>query len=287
MTTTKPVDDAMPPLPPAKHRFCDPEGEDPDILVYSADQMHARYRHGFEAGRLAASATAGQAAAQGVGNNHAEIRRLAGLALDQPEKYNASAVLTRIHRLATTPQPPQAEPAHSDHPMRHYDRTCPACNFEPAQAAPVGEMTDEEAQVVVGKVEEMVGYGSQAWDIVGPCDLARAFAAALSAKPVQQDAGVTDEVEHLVKMKRIYQIGCDLRDMAFGVEELDAILAELRKLSGICPMCEGTGIDGDDGDSNGVGGYAHECSACNGRCFAMLSTPPRICGSEPSSSAGG
>lgn len=28
----------------------------------------------------------------------------------------------------TTPTDPHAAPAHTDHPARHWDRTCPACN---------------------------------------------------------------------------------------------------------------------------------------------------------------
>lgn len=32
---------ALPDLPRHKHAFCDPEGEQPDILVYTADQMRA------------------------------------------------------------------------------------------------------------------------------------------------------------------------------------------------------------------------------------------------------
>jgi len=37
---------------------------------------------------------------------------------------------------------PQPSTAHTDHPLRHYDRTCPACN--PAGAAPdAGEKWSE------------------------------------------------------------------------------------------------------------------------------------------------
>jgi hypothetical protein len=48
--------------------------------------------------------------------------------------------------------PPLPEPAHSDHPMRHYDRTCPACN---EGAAP----SSEEVREVVERLHEWYKVG--------------------------------------------------------------------------------------------------------------------------------
>ena len=53
--------------------------------------------------------------------------------------------------------PPLPEPAHSDHPMRHYDRTCPACN---EGATPSSEEVREMVERLRSPTEPY-GYQSQ------------------------------------------------------------------------------------------------------------------------------
>lgn len=50
--TTQSIEGAMPPLPEPDHKFVDMEDEDPDILVWRAEKMHA-YAKAYAAPLLA------------------------------------------------------------------------------------------------------------------------------------------------------------------------------------------------------------------------------------------
>jgi hypothetical protein len=67
-----------------------------------------------------------------------EIRQVLGALHADPHTADWDAAITLL-------QSKLAEPAHTDHPMRHHDRTCPACHedAEPIAKPWVGLTKDE------------------------------------------------------------------------------------------------------------------------------------------------
>lgn len=68
-----------------------------------------------------------------------------------------------------------AEPAHTDHPVRHWDRTCPACNASiDYSAEPAQEMTDEQ----IDAIKKSLTWWNGSHDMTNHRSFARAVIAA-------------------------------------------------------------------------------------------------------------
>ena len=61
---------------------------------------------------------------------------------------------------------------------------------------------------------------------------------------------------------KIFEIGKKLKHFELTIEELEEFGRELISISGICENCNGTGLDSDPPDANGVGGGFFKCPEC-------------------------
>ena len=76
-------------------------------------------------------------------------------------------------------------------------------------------------------------------------------------------------VQEYDNRKRLFHLGKLLRDMELDEDERVRIGKELIMLSGVCPACNGEGLDGDPPDANGVGGGQWACDKCHGAGFTV------------------
>jgi hypothetical protein len=61
---------------------------------------------------------------------------------EQAEQWNTSNIAHRAGGLSV-------EQAHTDHPLRHWDRTCPACVAEVKKEGDWVSLTDKEIQTII------------------------------------------------------------------------------------------------------------------------------------------
>lgn len=86
-----------------------------------------------------------------------------------------------------------AEPAHTDHPMRHHDRTCPACREDAEPVAYLWQHCETGRTRIV--MPDDVITADATWFVVGP----------LFTHPAKQVPMTEDEIEALADKYLKYQ----------------------------------------------------------------------------------
>lgn len=145
------MNDTKPALPEPIAYLCPKNGKLMSVLDY-AKGMHLEgpMRGHYEAivfqGNAATYADQCTAAAQArIAEMETAIRRI----LEEPSNTMSDGkALKEIVRIARAALAPTSGAAHTDHPVRHWDRTCPACIAEPPLSASMfASLTDYKAAI--------------------------------------------------------------------------------------------------------------------------------------------
>lgn len=64
------------------------------------------------------------------------------------------------------------------------------------------------------------------------------------------------------KLQCIFDTVDDLLSYEYDFDTVEARLHSIRKATGICLTCRGSGIDGDPPDAAGIGGWTGPCRDC-------------------------